>query len=67
MLIVLEERSSSNGNICQTTHLVSCAYNSIMLGEIAVVDWDMFHSRHPYAHMHAAARAISGTSSFNTS
>jgi Raffinose synthase or seed imbibition protein Sip1 len=44
----------------QTVHLVSCAYNTVMLGEIATTDWDMFHSRHPFAAMHAAARAISG-------
>ena len=33
----------------QTVHLVSCAYNSVMLGEIATTDWDMFHSKHPFA------------------
>ena len=44
----------------QTVHLVSCAYNTVMLGEIATPDWDMFHSKHPFAGMHAAARAISG-------
>ena len=44
----------------QTVHLVSCAYNSVMLGEIATPDWDMFHSQHDYADMHAASRAISG-------
>ena len=44
----------------QTVHLVSCAYNTVMLGEIATTDWDMFHSKHPFAAMHAAARAISG-------
>lgn len=44
----------------QTVHIASCAYNSVMLGEIAVADWDMFHSKHEYALMHAAARAISG-------
>ena len=44
----------------QTVHIVSCAYNSVMLGEIAMTDWDMFHSKHECAGMHAAARAISG-------
>lgn len=44
----------------QTVHIASCAYNSVMLGEIAIADWDMFHSKHEYALMHAAARAISG-------
>jgi raffinose synthase len=44
----------------QTVHIVSCAYNSLMLSEIGVPDWDMFHSSHPFAWMHASARAISG-------
>lgn len=44
----------------QTVHIVSCAFNSVMLSEFAVADWDMFHSKHPYASMHASARAISG-------
>ena len=44
----------------QTVHLVSCGYNSVMLSEIVTPDWDMFHSQHEYAAMHAAARAISG-------
>lgn len=44
----------------QTVHLASCAYNSVMIGEIAIADWDMFHSQHVAAEMHAAARAISG-------
>ena len=44
----------------QTVHIVSCAYNSVMLSEIANPDWDMFHSQHEFADMHAAARAISG-------
>jgi calcineurin-like phosphoesterase family protein len=44
----------------QFVHIVSCAFNSAYLGEIATTDWDMFHSKHPYASIHAAARAISG-------
>lgn len=44
----------------QTVHIVSCAYNSVMLGEIALTDWDMFHSKHEFALIHGAARAISG-------
>jgi raffinose synthase len=44
----------------QTIHIASCAYNSVMLGEIAVVDWDMFHSKHECALIHAVARAVSG-------
>lgn len=30
------------------------------MGEVVIPDWDMFHSKHPAAHLHAAARAISG-------
>ncbi len=44
----------------QSVHIVSCAFNSLMLGEIGIPDWDMFHSRHECASFHAAARAISG-------
>jgi len=44
----------------QTVHIVSCAYNSVFLSQIASPDWDMFHSLHEYADMHAAARAVSG-------
>ena len=50
----------------QTVHLVSCAYNTVMLGEIATTDWDMFHSKHPFAGMHAAARALNIPPSGNT-
>jgi len=44
----------------QTCHIVSCAYNSVMLSQIGTCDWDMFHSKHSHAEMHAAARAVSG-------
>jgi raffinose synthase len=44
----------------QTVHIASCAYNSVLLSEIALPDWDMFHSKHEFALVHAAARAISG-------
>ena len=47
-------------NAAQTVHVASCAYNSVMLGEISQTDWDMFHSKHPFAAVHAAARAVSG-------
>ena len=40
----------------QTVHVASCAFNSVFLGEIGCVDWDMFHSLHPMASMHAAPR-----------
>ena len=43
-----------------TAHVANCAYNSLFLGEIVGVDWDMFHSRHPAALLHATARAVSG-------
>jgi len=43
-----------------SVHLVNVAYNSLFLGEICLPDWDMFHSRHASAELHAAARAIGG-------
>ncbi|KAL4193260.1 hypothetical protein AMTRI_Chr06g176040 [Amborella trichopoda] len=44
----------------QTLHIASVAFNSILLGEIVVPDWDMFHSNHETAEFHGAARAIGG-------
>ncbi|TKY73577.1 galactinol--sucrose galactosyltransferase 2 [Spatholobus suberectus] len=44
----------------QTLHIASVAFNSFLLGEIFVPDWDMFHSKHETAEFHAAARAIGG-------
>ncbi|XP_027942108.1 probable galactinol--sucrose galactosyltransferase 2 isoform X2 [Vigna unguiculata] len=44
----------------QTLHVASVAFNSLLLGEIFVPDWDMFHSKHETAEFHAAARAIGG-------
>ncbi|XP_031479166.1 probable galactinol--sucrose galactosyltransferase 2 [Nymphaea colorata] len=44
----------------QTRHIASVAFNSMLLGEIVVPDWDMFHSLHATAHFHAAARALGG-------
>lgn len=41
-------------------HIASVSYNSIFLGEFMQPDWDMFHSLHPAAEYHAAARAIGG-------
>jgi len=46
----------------QATHIAHCAFNGVFFAEIAVPDWDMFHSDHPSALMHAAARAVSGAS-----
>ncbi|KAJ7945784.1 Galactinol--sucrose galactosyltransferase [Quillaja saponaria] len=44
----------------QTLHIASVAFNSFLLGEIVVPDWDMFHSNHYTANFHGAARAIGG-------
>jgi len=41
-------------------HLAACAHNSVFLSGVLTPDWDMFHSRHPAARAHAAARAVSG-------
>lgn len=43
-----------------TSHIANCGYNTLFLGELAVPDFDMFHSQHPAAVLHATARAISG-------
>ncbi|KNA07604.1 hypothetical protein SOVF_170300 [Spinacia oleracea] len=44
----------------QTLHIASVSFNSLLLGEIVVPDWDMFHSKHDTADFHAASRAIGG-------
>ncbi|CAJ1974976.1 unnamed protein product [Sphenostylis stenocarpa] len=44
----------------QTLLIASVVFNSLLLGEIFVPDWDMFHSKHETAEFHAAARAIGG-------
>mmetsp|Transcript_31250 Transcript_31250/g.67331 ORF Transcript_31250/g.67331 Transcript_31250/m.67331 type:complete len:842 (-) Transcript_31250:276-2801(-) len=41
-------------------HIMAVAFNSLLIGEIAVPDWDMFWSYHKHAKLHAAARAVSG-------
>ncbi|XP_010257201.1 PREDICTED: probable galactinol--sucrose galactosyltransferase 2 [Nelumbo nucifera] len=43
-----------------TIHISSVAYNTLFLGELMQPDWDMFHSLHPAAEYHGAARAIGG-------
>ncbi|XP_071691877.1 probable galactinol--sucrose galactosyltransferase 2 [Rutidosis leptorrhynchoides] len=43
-----------------TIHISSVAYNTLFLGEFMLPDWDMFHSLHPAADYHAAARSIGG-------
>ena len=50
----------------QTWHIAAVACNSLFIGEITHPDWDMFHSVHPAAAMHAAARAIGGCSVYTS-
>ena len=46
---------------CHGPHLVACAFNSLLLGSLAVPDWDMFTTESTITgEMHAMARAISG-------
>ena len=42
-------------------HLAHIAYNSLFLGEIGHMDWDMFTTTHDDAYLHAAARAVGGS------
>ncbi|KAG8378712.1 hypothetical protein BUALT_Bualt07G0013800 [Buddleja alternifolia] len=44
----------------QTLHIASVSFNSLLIGEVFVPDWDMFHSNHNTADFHGAARAIGG-------
>ncbi|XP_038878350.1 probable galactinol--sucrose galactosyltransferase 2 [Benincasa hispida] len=44
----------------QTLHVAAVAFNSLLLGEIVVPDWDMFQSKHETAEFHGAARALGG-------
>ena len=41
-------------------HVTACAYNTVFLAGVLHPDYDMFHSRHPAARLHAVARAVSG-------
>ncbi|PRW56188.1 raffinose synthase [Chlorella sorokiniana] len=43
-----------------TAHIANATFTTLMLGVVAFPDWDMFHSDHGAAHLHATARAISG-------
>ncbi|KAM1866247.1 hypothetical protein ACFX13_009123 [Malus domestica] len=43
-----------------TIHISSVAYNTLFLGEFMHPDWNMFHSVHPAAEYHGAARAVGG-------
>lgn len=49
-----------NDPASHTIHVASVAYNTVFLGEFMQPDWDMFHSLHPMAEYHGAARAIGG-------
>jgi raffinose synthase len=44
----------------QKQHIHDNAYNSLLIGEVATPDWDMFQSHRPHSPYHAAARALSG-------
>ncbi|KAA0057808.1 putative galactinol--sucrose galactosyltransferase 2 isoform X1 [Cucumis melo var. makuwa] len=44
----------------QTLHVAAVSFNSLLLGEIVVPDWDMFQSKHETAEFHGAARALGG-------
>ncbi|KAJ9514762.1 hypothetical protein QJQ45_028547 [Haematococcus lacustris] len=37
-------------------HIAACAFNSVFLAALLQPDWDMFHSKHPAAYLHAMAR-----------
>eukprot|EP00798_Chlamydomonas_sp_ICE-L_P012937 gene12937-5975_t len=41
-------------------HVSNCVYNSLFMSVLVLPDWDMFHSKHPAAVLHAIARAVSG-------
>ncbi|KAL4442956.1 hypothetical protein ABPG77_008447 [Micractinium sp. CCAP 211/92] len=41
-------------------HIANCGYNSLFFGALVIPDWDMFHSLHDKALLHATARAVSG-------
>jgi raffinose synthase len=42
------------------THLWTNAFVATWFGQFIHPDWDMFHSKHPFAEFHAVGRAISG-------
>lgn len=49
-----------NDEASHAAHITTVAYNSVLLGELAVPDWDMFQSAGTAADLHAAARALGG-------
>ena len=42
-----------------TTHVAVNAVNSLFMAALVQPDWDMFHSQHPAALLHASARVVS--------
>jgi raffinose synthase len=42
-----------------TTHVAVNALNSLFMSPLVQPDWDMFHSQHPAALLHASARVVS--------
>ena len=47
-----------------TTHVAVNAVNSLFMAALVQPDWDMFHSQHPAAVLHASARVVSSTPQF---
>ena len=41
-------------------HVAVNAFNAVFFSPLVLPDWDMFHSRHPAARLHALARVVSG-------
>ncbi len=37
-------------------HLAACAFNGLFMSVLVQPDWDMFHSKHTSARLHAMAR-----------
>ena len=37
-------------------HLAACAFNGLFMSVLVQPDWDMFHSKHISARLHAMAR-----------
>jgi raffinose synthase len=64
---------TSRSNVCRSSddffptkddshpaHIRQNLYNALWLSQMQWPDWDMFHSKHPWAWYHAIGRAISG-------
>lgn len=49
-----------------TTHVGINAFNSLFMSPVVQPDWDMFHSRHPAALLHATARVVRPSASLPT-